>query len=76
MIIAATMILLKLVVLHTLDGRDVFINAAHVVSIGEARDERDPKKETTSRVHCVISMLDGMRIAVEENCDNVRERLQ
>ena len=65
-----------LITLHTLDGRDVQVNTAHIVSISEGRDERDPDKWMTDKAHCVITLSNGKLIAVEENCDSVKQRLE
>lgn len=65
-----------LLVLHTLDGRDVYVNPNAIVTITEARREGDPKKQTTDRVHCVITLSDGKAVTVEEDCDSVRRRLE
>jgi uncharacterized protein YlzI (FlbEa/FlbD family) len=67
---------LQLIVLHTLDGRDVYVNTSHIVSVVEARDEDDPHKHMTAKVHCAIGMLDGKIYTVAESCDGVRQRLQ
>ena len=69
-------VVLQLVVLHTLDGRDVYVNPVHVVSVVEARDENDPHKTMTAKVRCAIGMLDGKIYTVAEDCANVRRRLQ
>jgi uncharacterized protein YlzI (FlbEa/FlbD family) len=70
------LVLLHFVLLHTLDGRDIYLNPGFVVSASEAREEDDPKKLMTAKVHCLISLLDGKFITVEEDCDSVRRRLQ
>ena len=67
--------MLQLITLHTLDGRDVYINPAYVESVVEARDEHDPNKHMTAKVHCAIGMAGGKIYTVEESCDSVRQRL-
>lgn len=72
----AILIALELIVLHTLDGRDVYVNPDYVVSVVEARSEDDPHKRMTAQVHCAIGMSDGKIYTVAESCDSVRQRLQ
>jgi hypothetical protein len=66
----------EFVALHTLDGRDVYINPALVTTVGEARDPDDPKKQLTGDVHCVVNLADGKFVTVIERCDSVRDRLE
>jgi uncharacterized protein YlzI (FlbEa/FlbD family) len=66
----------QLLVLHTLDGRDVFVVPSHIVSIVEAREEDDPEKKMTRQVHCSITMTTGKMYTVSEDCASVRKRLE
>ncbi len=68
--------MIDLVMLHTLDGRDVYVNAATVTLIGEARSDADPNKQLTGKVHCVVNMVDGKFVTVAESCDAMRQRLR
>lgn len=69
--------MIEFIILQTLDGRDVHVNPAAIVSISETSETRDPsKKLMTSKVHCVVNMTNGKFITVIEHCDSVRQRLQ
>ena len=64
--------LTALLVLHSVDGRELDINPAEITSLGEARQEGDPKKQLTDRVRCVVYMTDGRYISVNEECHEIR----
>lgn len=68
--------MIEFILLHTLDGRDVFVNAANVTMIGEARADTDPQKKLVGKVHCVVNMVDGKFVTVAEQCDAMRQRLK
>lgn len=68
------LVALQFIVLQTLDGRNVHVNPSHVVSLGESPDQR--RGVFPEKVHCIVAMLDGKFITVEENCDSVRRRLE
>jgi uncharacterized protein YlzI (FlbEa/FlbD family) len=67
---------LQLVLIITLDGREVHVNPTHIVSISEARDEDDPHKLLTGKVHCVITLTNGKLISAAEDCTSVRHRIE
>ena len=67
---------LYLVVLHTIDGREVYINPQAVTNLQDARDDRDPTKHTAHGVECIISLSDGKFVSVAEFCETVREQLE
>lgn len=69
-------VVLQLVVFHTLDGRNMHVNPATIVMVGEARDANDPHKKVTGEVRCVIYLLDGRVLTVVEDCASVRQRLE
>lgn len=71
MIIAGVVLLL----LHTLDGRDVYVNPTHIVSVAEVREEHDPRKLLTGKVRCVVTLSNGKFLTVVEDCASVRRRL-
>jgi uncharacterized protein YlzI (FlbEa/FlbD family) len=73
--IIAVAVVLQLVAFQTLDGRDVYINPTHIVSVSEARDENDPRKALTAKARCVITLTNGKFITVVEDCASVRDRL-
>lgn len=68
--------MLHLVVLHTVDGREVYINPNAVTNVQEPRKHGDPTKQTTPGVECIISLSDGKFVTVAEFCETVREQLE
>lgn len=72
----ALVVLLRLVVLHTVDGREVYINPNAVTNLQDARPDADPTKRTAPGVECVISLSDGKFVSVAEFCETVREQLE
>jgi hypothetical protein len=69
-------IVLHLVVLHALDGREVYINPDAVTNLQDARDDDDPGKRTVDGAHCFIFLNDGKHVTVTEFCETVREQLE
>jgi uncharacterized protein YlzI (FlbEa/FlbD family) len=68
---------LQLIAFETLDGREVLINPANIVSVSETSEVRKPQEKLlTEKVHCVINMTNGKFISVAEACDSVRRRLE
>ena len=63
-------------VVMTLDGREIFLNPRHIVSIAEARQADDPGKHYTDAVRCVITTADGAHISTSEECDDIEKRLR
>jgi hypothetical protein len=64
-------------VLQTLDGRDVHVNPAYVATLSEPDEDRDPKKKLmTDKVHCVVTLLNNLRVSVGEDCDSVKARME
>jgi len=64
---------LLLVLLHRLDGGEVLINSRHVTSLhSQALPHRKLYPVTA---HCVVGLLDGMRLSVLEPCGTVRKLL-
>jgi hypothetical protein len=69
-------LLTVLVVLHTLDGREIDINPAQVTSMREARDDNADNKAFTDGVRCMINTTDGKFVTVIEECRAVRRKLE
>jgi uncharacterized protein YlzI (FlbEa/FlbD family) len=70
-------VVLELIAFQTLDGREVLVNPAHIVSVSETAEARDQKDRLiTSKAHCVINLSSGNIISVAEPCDSVRRRLE
>jgi hypothetical protein len=73
----ALAVVLELIAFQTLDGREVLVNPAHIVSVSETAEDRDPKQKLlTAKAHCVVNLTNGNFISVVEPCDSVRQRLQ
>jgi hypothetical protein len=65
-----------LIVLHTLDGREIDINPAHVNSMREAKEDSEGGKDFTPGVRCMINTTDGKFVTVIEECATVRRKLE
>jgi hypothetical protein len=63
--------LLELVVLKTVDNREVAINPKYVISLSV------PKSGGTlsSSVNCVVTFTDGKFLSMKESCAEVRKQL-
>jgi len=64
---------LALIVLHTVDGRDIVVNPRQITSMREAKPEGASDKAFTDNVHCMISLTDGKFVTVVESCEHVRD---
>jgi hypothetical protein len=62
---------MELLLLHTLDGRAVYVSPLHIVSVGEARIEGKLSRD----VNCVVNLVDGKFITVIESCTQIKDRL-
>jgi hypothetical protein len=67
-----TFVALQFLLLHTLDGRLVYISPLHVVSVGEARIDGKLSKD----VNCVVNLSDGKFITVVETCSMVKQQIE
>lgn len=65
--------LVILILLHTLDGREVMINAKQVTSM---YPKSNGNKLYTDDVHCLVGMTDGKFVSVQENCEAVRKMME
>jgi uncharacterized protein YlzI (FlbEa/FlbD family) len=61
--------MIEWIVLQTIDGRQVQINPAAIVSISEPH-----KRLVTDKVHCVVSLVNGKLVTVVESCDELRRQ--
>ena len=68
------LIALRLVVLHSVDGREVSVNPQLVTSLHAATDQNN--KLLTGDVRCVIGLADGKFVSVIEDCDAVRKLIE
>lgn len=64
-----------LIVLHTVDGREISIAPAHVNSLYGAK-ETTPNKLFVESANCLISMTNGKLVTVTEKCSVVRQLLE
>jgi uncharacterized protein YlzI (FlbEa/FlbD family) len=64
--------LFQYVTLHTLDGREVYLNTKQIVGIGA------PKDETlfSGKAKCVVHMADGKFVSVTEDCTALKKRIE
>jgi len=60
-----------LFVVHTLDGRSVYVNSEQVISMAMPKDS----KLFTEGVRCVITLTDGKFITVKETCAEVQKNM-
>jgi hypothetical protein len=65
-------LLLVLIVLHTVDGRDVIVNTDQISTMREAHEPGDPDRAFTGKVRCMINTTDGKFVTVIEECSQVR----
>lgn len=71
----AILVTLHLVLLHTVDGREVLINPEQVTSI-QAHKEGEENKVLVDTVQCAIGLTNGKFISVAERCDKVKQLLE
>ena len=65
--------MLELLVLHTLDGRTVYLNSEQIISMAVPL----PKSQNFSDgVKCVITLADGKFTSVVETCEDIREKIR
>jgi hypothetical protein len=62
---------LVLILLHTVDDREVWVNPEWVISTTEPRD----KGGYAEPVHCIVSFVDAKFISVKETCSEVNSIL-
>jgi len=72
---ALVLIVLHLIVMHTVDGREVSINPKQVTSLHGAKNGQG-NQLLTGDVSCVVGLTDGKFISVAESCDAVRKLLE
>lgn len=73
MIILATA---ALIVLHTLDGRQISVNPVLVTSLHEAKSDDAKDKFMTKGVRCSVHTSDGKFVTVTEVCSAVRQMIE
>ena len=69
MILAATLAL-RLIILHTPEGRPIEVNPETIIAFRKPIEGHGAEK-----AQCVIATADGKFIAVQEDCDTVHVKL-
>jgi hypothetical protein len=70
-----TSVVLHLVLLHTVDGRETLINPDQVASMSAAV-EGEKNKLLVETVQCVIGLTNGKIVSVIEPCHEVQQLLE
>ena len=65
---------LVLIVLHSVDGREVTINPEMVTSLHAATEQGN--RLLDKRVRCRVGLADGKFVSAVESCDAVRQLLE
>ena len=63
------------ITVKTLDGRDVIVNRAAIVTVGGPRKD-DKQALLSGKATCLLTLVDGKFLAVVEDCEAIREQLQ
>lgn len=65
-----------LVMLHRVDGGEVFINPAQVTSLHARIGGVGSNRHLTGEAHCALWLSDGKLVSVLEDCARVRRLLE
>jgi hypothetical protein len=68
--------MIELLIIHTLDNREVIINTTQITEIQEARQSGDPDKRMDPHVKCIIALADGRFVSTAETCEDIHKRLE
>ena len=71
MVFIASLFVLQLVMVHTVDGRMVGVNPFQVTHLSEARRDIDDTKQLAPGVRCVIFFSDASYVSTAEECVEV-----
>ena len=63
---------IQLIVLHTLDGRDIYVNTKHIVSLTDQKG----KDHFVAMVGCAVNLIDHKFVTTKESCDSIRKRVE
>jgi hypothetical protein len=69
----AFLVALHLIVLHSVDGREISVNPQLVTSLHAAKGAN---KLLVGEARCVVSLADGKFVSVIETCDVVRQLIE
>lgn len=70
-----TSVVLHLVLLHTVDGRETYVNPEQVASMSSHK-AGEANKVLVESVECVIGLSNGKIVSVLEPCDEVLRKLE
>ena len=62
---------LQFIILHTLDGRAIYVNIKSIVSITEQKG----KDSFIGTAYCVVNLADHKFVTITETCESVKIRL-
>ena len=69
------LVALHLVLLHTVDGRETYVNPEQVVSLSSHKTG-EANKVLVESVECVLGLSNGKIVSVLEHCDEVIRKLE
>lgn len=68
-------IALHLLVVHTVDGREVVINQEQVTSL-TSNKKGAHSKLLTEGARCLIGLTDGKFVTVAEDCESIKRQME
>lgn len=68
--------MMEMMVLHTLDGREIHLNPKQVTSMREAQADAADNKAFVGGLRCMVNLTDGKFVTVVETCAEVRDKLR
>ncbi len=66
---------IHLIVLHTVEGREVPVNPRAVTHLITSKQSEEGK-HFVNGVHCMVNFIDGKFVAVVESCDQVQQMIE
>jgi hypothetical protein len=66
---------LQLIMLHRLDGGEVYVNPAEITTLVQPRHGSDPGRTSHPDARCLVHLSDHKFFAVIETCAEVRRLL-
>jgi hypothetical protein len=69
-------VVIDVIEVHALDGREVIVNTAQITQVIEARKAGNPHKMLDDKVTCVIVFTDRRWVSTKENCDEILKLLR
>lgn len=67
---------INVIVVHSLDGREVIVNTAQITQVIETKPAGSPHKMAADRVTCVIVFTDRRWVSTQEKCDEILKMLR